>query len=177
MTFPFPIISPKSQTWVSSFSATLNNATGGPYANYSFRQAIPASSISTSGSIIRLTITAEPANPTAFSNVSIGVRSGATADCTATPTEFKYGGASGVLVAAGSTGVSDALTFSFDETKDHIITGDFTATAGNSYGYRVLSGDTIYYKAATASYNSATVSGFTSAAGQTWFFSKIEVLA
>ena len=164
-------------SWVTSFSTTLNNATGGGYASYSFRQVIPATAISTSGSVIRLTITAEPSNPTAFSNVSIGVRSGATADCTSTPTEFKYSSASGILVPAGTSAVSDALTFSFNEASDHIVTGDFTAAAANSYGYRVMSGDTVYYKAATASYASATVSGFASASGQTWFFSKIEVLA
>lgn len=168
---------PGEPAWTSSFSVTLNNAAGGGYQDYSFRTAIPASAISISGSTIRVTLNADPAQPVTFDNVSIVERSGSTADGTTTPTELKFSGASGVAIAAGGTAVSDALAFSLDETKSYLVIFDITTTAANAYGYRILSGDITYFKAATNSYSTASVSGFSSSATQTWFVSKIEVLA
>ena len=58
-------------SWVTSFSITNNNAAGGGYGDYSFRAAVPASAISTSGNTIRVTLQAEPSFDVGFDNVSI----------------------------------------------------------------------------------------------------------
>lgn len=170
-----PTITAGEVSWATSFSQTLADSSQIGLENYSFRQAIAASAISTSGTTIRVTISANAGATSTFDNISIVERSGSTENGTTTPTELKFSGASGVSISAGGTAVSDALSFTLDETKSYLVIFDFAASGGNAQRHS-SAGDTTYFKAATNSWNVQSPAGFSSAATQTWSVSKIEVL-
>ena len=177
MTFPFPIISPRSQTWVSSFSYTL--ADGSPsagYTDYALRQAIPASAISTSGSTIRVTIKGNATVTSQYDNISIVERSPGTVNGVTTPTELKFSGVSGVTIAAGAEAVSDPLVFSIDETKPYFIHFD-VASVNGAFQRHATAGDDAYYKVATNDWNTQSPTGYTLITPYMFGVSKIEVLA
>lgn len=157
---------PPTTTWSASLTTDQ-----GSLANYSFRQVIPASAISTNGVQCRITLTAHSSSTSQFSRVSIVARDGSTANGTAVPTEILFSGASGVTITGGTTAVSDWLTFAIDETKDYLVITDFAGSNGNS---RYAAGGVTYFKAATASWDQQTVSGFSSDT-QTRHVSLIEV--
>jgi hypothetical protein len=112
-------------------------------------------------------------------HVSIGVA--ATAPNTAaTPVELKFGGVSGVkLDTPNAQGTSDFSTLSFLSTDTLIIICD--QTAGESWDAAQNGTATVgafggvYFKASTASWNQATVTGFTPFGAFGLAIAKIEV--
>lgn len=162
-------------SWSLSFSQTLDGTAQPGVENFSFRTVVPAASISTSGSTIRVTLGGDGSNTVQFDNVSIVERSGSTENGTTTPTELKFSGASGVTISGGGEATSDSLSFTLDETKDYLVICDVHST--NGYTDRKESGGPTYYKAATDSWNVQSPAGFSSAGSVSWNITKIEVLA
>ncbi|TXH10395.1 MAG: hypothetical protein E6R03_15475 [Hyphomicrobiaceae bacterium] len=169
--FPFPVFCPGG-TWVPTFSQTLA-VDQTSLQNYSFRTVIPAGSISTSGTTIRATLQASSSASVTFDNVSIVERSGSTVNGTTAPTALLFSGGASVTVSAGSSVVSDALSYTLDETKDYLLICDI----GSSNGGTVRRDDATflsYYAAAANSWNVQSPGGFSSAA-VLWNVSKLEV--
>jgi hypothetical protein len=112
-------------------------------------------------------------------HVSIGVA--ATAPNTAaTPVELKFGGVSGVkLDTANATGTSDFSTLSFLSTDTLIIVCDQGAAEGwdaAQNGTATIGGvGNVYFKASTASWNQATVTGFSNFGAFGFAIAKVEV--
>lgn len=140
--------------------------------DYSIRQVVPNASISTSGDWVRVQIVAPATGTFSADNISIVERSGSTADGTVAPTELLFSGGSGVTVSGGSSTWSDWTQLAIDETKDYLAIIDFNAT--NDDGRYKESTGTSYYKAATNSYATQSVSGFSSET-RTWCVGNIEV--
>ena len=177
MTFPFPILCPKSPSWVTSFTYTLADGSQvAGYADWALRQAIPASAISTSGSTIRVTIKGNATVTAKYDNISIVERSPGTVNGVTTPTELKFAGASGVTIAAGAEAVSDPLVFSIDETKPYFIHFD-VASVNGAFQRHATAGDDAYYKVATNDWNTQSPTGYTLITPYMFGVSKIEVLA
>jgi hypothetical protein len=160
MTFPFPArprggVWASGQTWAPS-SSLASNGTGD--GGISFRQVL--SSVTQAGDQVRVTINASTAGALAANNVSIAKVNSATApNCDSTPVELKFSGASGFSLASSGVAVSDWLDFRVAVGDNIMVIIDFGATANP----RFVSATTNchqYFKAATASYTSATASGF-----------------
>lgn len=132
--------------------------------NYTSRLIIPASGIAHSGTSVRVTLAASTAGTTAYDNIAIVERDGSTANGTTTPTEILFSGVSGCSISASGTATSDWTTFTVDETKDYLLILDHAASNGR-VRYKGSGEAGGYYKAATASYNSATLSGASDWAG------------
>jgi hypothetical protein len=142
-------------------------------ANYSFRQVIPSSEIKNVGGYIRVSFCAGTAQGFKVDKVSIGERSGSTANTVSTPVEIKFNsGQSGFNISANATITSDWLQFPISLGKDYIITFDMSSTS--AYEKYLGSKGTCYYKTSTDSWNVATVSGFTSETSRRGIY-KIEV--
>jgi hypothetical protein len=143
----------------------------GSFAGYSIRQIMAAATITTSGEQCRVTFRATSTANLVIANASI-VEQSSGADGTTTPTEFLFSGVSGVTITAGTEVASDWLDYAIDETKTYLVIHDITT--GN-LKYENSGSDGVYYKAATASYSQATVTGFTFDDGGVYDTSKLEV--
>jgi hypothetical protein len=167
---------PPTLAWITSFVGSFDS-NGSGNADMSLRQAIPATSITVSGTHVRVTFRASTVEGLKVDNASIVERDGTTANGTATPTELKFSGVSGFSCAADSTVVSDDLNFTIDETKSYLVIIDISSdTALDSQRYKAsFSGARNYYKTATNSYNTQTVSGFSDNGEALHYVDKIEV--
>lgn len=159
-------------TTVYSDSLPSNN-TGN--AGYSFRKAItPAAG----GSNVRITFKAASSGANfKTDHCSIAVKGSATLpDTQAIPTELLFGGLAGFNIAPGNTIASDWLSFSFTGSDILVVVMDFASSGGGDCGYNSSGSNSTYYKAATASYNTASVSGYTTyGAAPEFGVSKVEV--
>lgn len=142
---------------VYSDSLPSNNAGN---SGYSFRKAITPSA---GGSNVRVTFKAASSGANfKTDHCSIAVKGSSTLPSTdATPTELLFSGASGFNISPGNTIVSDWLSFSFTGSDILVVVMDFAASGGGDCGYNSSGSNSTYYKAATASYNTASVSGYT----------------
>lgn len=155
------------------WSRTLS-ADNGNWSGYAIR--CRANSLSGGGDQVRVRFVAAAANPFSTTNCSIGVLGGATFPSMTTnpPVQLKFSGANGFSIAAGATIISDWANLNFTSSDVLVIDIDF-AVATN---YIKVDGgggvNDAHYKAATADYNNATVSGYTAGGGFTRGIDQIE---
>lgn len=161
--------------WVTSFSQSFDTDSVS-WANYSCRQVIDASILSTSGTKVRLTFRAGNSQNMKVDHVSI-VEQDSGADGKAAPTEVLFSAASGFDCAAGAEIVSDELSFAIDESKSYLVIWDFSSDSSKDDMRKKtgLTGRTHYYKGSTDSYSSQTVTGFTTVSSEVRGVTKIEV--
>lgn len=155
--------------WTTIYSGSLNTDNTG-VAGYSLRALIPLSGLSGAKTSVQVSILGHSSLTCTVANWAIGVP--ATAPNTAaTPVELKIGGASGFSLSSGASAVSDPAALSLSGSETHLIVV-FDCTNGN---HKILnpSSGTEYYKAASASYNQASVSGYSNI-GYIPFVTKIE---
>lgn len=157
----------------SLYTATLNE-NGAANEGYSMRNV--CSSLGSSGSWrqirVRFVAATSGANFTT-TNASVGIRS-SNANTTATPTELKFSGVSGFDLAPNTTITSDWTDFNFSSTDSLIVIFDVYAVSGGNLRI-VLTGSTdAYAKAATQSYNSSSVTGFSLGSGDTYSIDLVE---
>lgn len=122
---------------------------------------------------VRVTFKAGPGGVT-VDHCSIAVIGGATApNVAATPTELLFSGGSGFTIGANASITSDWLTFSFAISDTLGVVLDLNAAGGGDVAETTTGGGsgvlTPFYKGATASYNQATVSGFSGGTAGTDF--------
>lgn len=168
MTFPFPIM-PREQTvnTANSIALTSNSSTN---EDSSLREIITP--LAFGGRWIRATFEAASAATSQVDNASVGIRS-SNADTAATPVEFLFSGVSGFTLTAGTSITSDWAQISCTTSDSLIVVMDIHSTNGTLRFSG--SGMNSYFKAATNSYNQASVSGFTLEASRTYVVNKIEV--
>lgn len=162
------------------FSQTLNSNNGAD-EGATYRQVVALTGGAGEFSLVRVTFQASTVGAFQVDHCSIGISNGTDADTLDIPVElFTNGGASGYNIPSNGQIVSDwANLGSFDRTKSLVVVMDLTAggTSGNAREISTgVAGATLYYLAATASYNSATTpGGFGSAVGTLEGVSMIEV--
>jgi hypothetical protein len=121
-------------SWQTSYSVTLNGARGANLSNYSFRYVFNGDCLTASGSWVRITLTASAGADVNLDHVSIVELSSESGPSgVRTPSEVLFSEGSGVTVSAGTSVVSDILSFSLDETKDYGITLDHATTTNTQY--------------------------------------------
>ena len=158
---PNTVINPCNHVVDATWQSTLNTDDAGNQANRTFRQVLTAADISNSGHLVRAQLCTKlsaTANILQLDNVSIGVRSGSTADYTSIPTELLFSGGHGFTsISAPAAIISDWTIFSLNEAADHL----FVMDVGNTTQYIRYNNaaGTLYYKDATNSYNTDTLSG------------------
>jgi hypothetical protein len=162
-------------TAVASWTGVVDSDESANEAGVSFRQVVSATQLSQSGDYVRVSFQA-CASTYKFQcdHVSI-VEQSSGANGTTTPTEILFSGASGFNISAGNAITSDWLLYAIDETKAYIVIYDMNATGDNRYRHKADAATTNYYKTGAASYNSQTVTGYSSAAYNQGLF-KLEVL-
>lgn len=158
---------------VIAYSNALGTNNSGNHG-YSFRKAI---TLSAGGAQVRVTFMAASSGGNfKTDHCSIALKGTATLPSTElTPSELLFSGVSGFDITPGNTIVSDWLTLT-TTAAIVVVVMDFNSTPGSgdtSYG---SGSNSTYYKAATASYNTASVSGYTTyGAAPEFGVSKIEV--
>lgn len=142
----------------------------------SFR--VNCKTISSGAAQVRVTFRPNSAASFQVDHASIAKVNSATApNCDATPVELLFSGVSGFTASAGVDVVSDWLTFSTSTSDNLMVVMDVHSTNGNPKA-RLDGTETncdSYHKAASTSFNLATVSGFTAHAGFDWAIALIEV--
>jgi hypothetical protein len=154
-----------SQTSLVREYTPNNSATG--ITGYSYRSHV--ADLQAGGSQVRVRFTAPSAGAMQLDHASIAIQASG-ADAVATPIELKFAGSSGVTVPAGGSTWSDWATMPFSSSDVLLVVIDIASANGNfRYLSPAPSGDGSYTKAATASWNQATVSGFAPAAAAVGF--------
>lgn len=119
-------------SWEIAASATLGSNSAG-WSGFTLRQRIASAAISnTGGTKVRVTFVASTAGGFVIGNAYIGhqAASGDAYDFEATPTQLTFnGGNAGATVSAGSSIVSDEITFTIEASKNLIISMYFSGTS------------------------------------------------
>lgn len=162
-------------SWQDTFTASPASA-GNIGAGGTLRQVVAAASLSASGGYVRVTFKATASENFHMDHCSI-IESAGGADGAGAPVELLFSGASGFDISASASIVSDTLAFTLDETKSYLIIMDLNAGHALITYDGSSSGQTIYYKSGTASYNvqNVTEGEYTTSSGYCDGVSKIEV--
>lgn len=169
-------VSPSGST-VATLPAQTFTSNNAGWSGYGARQLIPASAVTTSGTLVSVTFTGPTSgNPTVISAAYIGP-SGTAPSFASTPVQLTYLGSGSFTIPVGGTLTTDVVTYSLNEAVDQIISlgvtsGDFrTATSG-------VSGFTRYYKAAaSAEASNPSVSGYSNSANELQVVTSISVVS
>jgi hypothetical protein len=154
--------------WATAFSTTMATDVDNAFSSGS-REVIAASS-GASGSKVRLTFSANSTKSSTWNNVTIG-ESTANDDFDSAPTTVTFGGNASGTATAGSTLLSDEITFTFDKTKRYLVAIYQASRQSKSKN----TGGDHYYKLMGANETaSQTVTGFTQET-QWHGLSKVEV--
>lgn len=174
------LLSLKSSTAEGTlYSATLSSDSDG-WDGFTGVERIQASAMTLPGGTItkiRVRCKASTAEAFTVTNMYVGHRasSGDPYDFSATPTQILFGGSASKVVAAGTTELSDWITFSYNKTNDLLIS--FYCAGGGSSdapSYATgLTGTADYEKTAN---DAATVnkSGYSANSGDLVLIDKIE---
>jgi hypothetical protein len=125
-----------------------------------WRISIPAGSVGTSGTSIRLGFKAGSDVEQVITHAAVVERSGTSDDGVTTPTPLSFGGTPGKTIAAGTTEYATAA-YTWDDTKDHLVILDLdlgsNGKVGSGYATIGVPGFLTYYKQGGGpNYNSAT---------------------
>jgi len=162
-----------SEAPIQTLLGPLTGVTDQNNDGYSFRNIIPTSGGSGSITQVRITLTGNTASTSVIDNVSVGVRSGSTANTVAAPVEILFSGGSGVSISAAGTAVSDWTSISFTAATDTLlIVADIASTTGNLR--RIDGAGAAYYAAATNSYNVQSPGGFSLDSSNIYLVTKVE---
>jgi hypothetical protein len=161
---------------ISAYTATVPALTtnqAGEHANFSHRNIISSSDLSTDGNYVRIRLQGSTTGGAEMTidNVAIVERSGSTGNGVTTPTEILFGGSSGVTLDENGAW-SDLINFNVDSTKDYLVICDYSSS-GQDNRY-TASGDGSYYKSGNT-YNLASPSGLSFQASHLYTVDKLEV--
>lgn len=154
----------------TAFSTTLDTDEAG-WDGYTTRSVTLVANAA-GGTQICVTFEAPASGTMNCNNASIGVSNGTASQTTATPVELLFSGISGFSIANGATITSDWATLTTTTSDKMVVVIDHGAS---SAARKKLTGGSDFYKAATASYNSANPTGMTADQGDYIGFNKIEV--
>jgi len=166
-------------SWTDSTSIAMTSQ-GSGWDGFTIRQVYSAAMLSTSGTVVRLQLSAGSFGGCLIDAIYIGEQasSGDVYDMKASspaPTQFLVGGSGSFSIGTNSVLFTDALTFAIDETKSYVIGVHFNGTPDNIL---VASGTSVaaYSKAAASEAGTADVTGYSlRPAAQALLISKIQV--
>jgi hypothetical protein len=120
--------------------------TGWASNTHNVRTLLQAADISANGTRIRVQFKAHGSSDITLSGVSIGERSGTSANFTGTPTRLTFSSSNSVTITAGNTAWSDWVNFALDEAKDYLVHMNTDQGAGSFYFASATdSGNKSYY--------------------------------
>lgn len=141
---------------------------------FSVRDVLPI----TGGAQTQIRVTFKASGSAAFKtdHCSIGISNGTSANTTATPTELTFSGGHGFSIALGTTITSDFVNFSGFTSTDKLVVIFDCNSAANSGNWQDSSttGNSLWFKAATVSWNVAAPAGFTQSANTNGAITLIE---
>ena len=123
-------------------------------ANYSIRNLIPA--ISAGGTQVRVRVSAGSLC-SVVNHASVGIQSGATSGTTAAPVELKFGGNSGVTIAAYKSVWSDWVNLTTTQRQNLLATVSMFGSATN-WAYKTINADG-NWNSQSDSWNTAAMQG------------------
>lgn len=126
-------------TWVETFAATLDTEFTDD-ADRNYRQSLVAGTLSQSGTKVRLTFAASSSKAFTIDGASIGPCS--QPDYTSSPTRITFSGADTATVSAGTTLVSDEITFTFNEAANYCV---HMYSLSRNCKYNTAATNTVYY--------------------------------
>jgi len=111
-----------------------------------YRNVVPSTVFSSNGLEIRVQVESHSTTGIPIDGMSIGERSGSTADYASAPTRITFdSGNNTVVLSAGEQKWSDWITYAWDNTKDHIVHVWVDDVGGNIYRRYTGSAFTTYY--------------------------------
>ncbi len=144
----------------ASTAAVALDANYNDRSTYAIRVVVPAASISTSGTKIKITLAAGSTEGLTFTTCRIAEKAAAgnAWDFATGGTTVLFSGVDGGTISAGSTLTSDETTFTLDETKNYVVS--FYISGSGSFDSArkktTLSGWTTYEKIGTSADASGT---------------------
>ena len=169
--------------WVDSFATTFTGETSAAWGQRTVRQIIPAASLSTSGSYVRVVMECPLLNlGPDVDALYIGEKAGSgdayDMASSPTPVQLTVGGSTSFsLPQNGGEIKTDGATFAIDETKSYILSAHFsngTFIGVNLRSVTGISGADMHYKAGVSEAATANVSGYTNSSA-TRLFKKVQV--
>lgn len=140
-------------TWSTIYTATLGTDGAGEEGT-SYRIPVQATKDFTK---VRITLKARSSGTNNYDHAFVGIRTGSADACVSTPTEVTFGSSSGWSGSNGEDQPSDEIALS-GFNGDWLIAGVDNAATNGSPPVNISTG-VAYRKAATASWNSATMGG------------------
>lgn len=160
----------------TAFTVALGSDNSGDNG-FTYRQETPVALVP-AGRRVRVTFQASSVAAFVTDHCSIGISAGSGATV-GTPTELFFGGKPGFSLAAGGSITSDWVNFGqFGISDKLLVIMDINSGAGNGNARALVgsaTGSTFYFKAATASYNSATVASLSTNANEADGVNLIEI--
>ena len=168
-------------TGLFSYAASDSSVIGSSYAGNSLRVLVPASSLPFSGTKLRIGVFGVVTQTTVVDHASV-VLSTTPPNGDTTPTEITFGGGGSGFTApiapAAAMGVmvySDWMSYVWNAAAGHLIIFDLNSGGTQKFRTIALAGVNTYYKAASASYNVAEVSGYSTQTGNAFMLASIEI--
>lgn len=161
-------------SWTDTFSLSMSSE-GSGYDGITLRQVYDASLLSDSGTMVRLQLKSGTFNGCIIDGLYIGEQA-PTGDAydMVSPSQFLISGSGSFTIPGGTPTYTDALTFTFDETKTYVISVHFSGTP-DYLGFQGSTSVAGFYKSASEA-GTADVSGYTPRpSGQAFLVSKIQV--
>lgn len=183
MSFPRPFVPPRVPQWQTLWVGT-GGADGGGFVNYTICTLVlsTAGYSAWSGSQIRVTFTPTSAasGNTSISAAWVGpaASSGDAYDMDGTQKQLLFsGGASTTLTQGGASVVSDALTYTFDPTKNLVVAINIGASGGARALAATNTANEYYHSALSEAATTNKTTGYTLASNTSYVVSKIEVFS
>ena len=166
-------VSPSSSTTDTLPAQTMTGDNAG-WTGYGCRQLIPASSLSTSGTIATVTFTGPSSGSALVVSAAYIGPSGTAPNFSTTPVQLKVGGSGSFTVPVGGTVTTDPVSYTLNHTVDQIVS--IGVTSGDFRVKTSATGFSRYYKAsASGDASSTSVSGYSNTASELQGVSRISV--
>jgi hypothetical protein len=111
--------------------------------------------LAVAGNRVRVKFQGHSTTSCTIDHASVGIRTGAASVTVATPVELLFSAASGCVVPAAGYIWSDEATLTIADLDNLVVIWDIAAAGTSSRRFNGSGSGTLYYKAATASYNAA----------------------
>jgi len=176
--FPFiiEVMNVAEPEWVTVFGHGHDFISPG-WSGYNLRQGLLAGFFTHSGTKIRLTLNAAPAEGVKVSGMYAGHASAAAQyNFDGTQVQIKVGGVAAFTIPAGGTVVTDPIDYPFDKKKNFLLSAHFDSAANDTpTGSQHASGATIWHKVSASEAANTTITGYATTNSNLRFISKIEV--